>query len=56
MPDLVVFLGTFGGLMLFGATGFILGPVSAALFLTVWDIYGAAFKDVLNEPAPAGAR
>jgi len=26
----------------------------AALFLTVWEIYGAAFKDLLDEPAPAG--
>lgn len=40
---------------MFGASGFILGPVMAALFLTAWDLYGAAFKDVLDEPAPAGA-
>ena len=49
MPDLLVFLGTLGGLLLFGAVGFIIGPIIAALFLTVWDIYGEAFKDYLPE-------
>ena len=59
MPDLLVLLGTLGGLSLFGAVGVIIGPVVAALFITIWEIYGAAFKDVLTEPkeavpAPAG--
>ena len=27
--------------------GFIVGPIVCGLFLTVWDIYGATFKDVL---------
>jgi hypothetical protein len=29
--------------------GFIIGPVVAALFLTVWEIYGRAFADYLPE-------
>ncbi len=50
MPDLLVLLGTLGGLSLFGAVGVIIGPIVAALFLTIWDIYGTAYKDVLTEP------
>jgi len=47
MHDLLILLGTLGGILLFGVVGFILGPIIAALFVTVWDIYGVAFKDVL---------
>ncbi len=32
--------------------GIIIGPIVAALFVTVWDIYGLAFKDVLPEVRP----
>ena len=31
-----------------------IGPIIAALFLTVWDMYGAAFKDVLPATHQAG--
>lgn len=41
LPDLLVLLSTLGGLMMFGAVGFILGPVLAALFVTTWDIFNA---------------
>jgi len=47
MPDLLILLGTLGGLFFFGPIGFIIGPLVCGLFLTVWDIYGATFKDVL---------
>lgn len=47
MSDLLVLLSTLGGLFLFGAIGIIIGPIVAALFVTVWDIYGEAFKDYL---------
>ena len=49
MPDLMILLGTLGGILLFGVVGFILGPVIAALFITVWDIYGKAFDYALVE-------
>lgn len=52
MPDLLILLSTLGGLIVFGAIGFILGPIVAALFLTVWDLYGVAFKEILP-PGPA---
>jgi predicted PurR-regulated permease PerM len=47
MHDLLVLLSTFGGLAMFGLVGFIIGPIVAALFLTVWDLYGAAFREIL---------
>jgi predicted PurR-regulated permease PerM len=47
MPDLMILVGTLGGLFLFGPIGFIVGPLVCGLFLTVWDIYGTTFKDVL---------
>jgi predicted PurR-regulated permease PerM len=47
MPDLLILVGTLGGLFLFGPIGFIVGPIVCGLFLTVWTIYGATFKDIL---------
>jgi predicted PurR-regulated permease PerM len=47
MPDLLILVGTLGGLYFFGAIGLIVGPVVCGLFLTVWEIYGATFRDIL---------
>jgi predicted PurR-regulated permease PerM len=47
MPDLLILIGTLGGLFLFGPMGFIVGPIVCGLFLTVWDIYGATFREIL---------
>jgi len=60
MPDLMILLGTLGGLFAFGAAGVLIGPIIAALFITVWELYGEAFKDVLPdawaaEPEPTDA-
>jgi predicted PurR-regulated permease PerM len=49
MSDLLILLSTLGGIALFGAVGFIVGPVVAALFVTIWHLYGEAFRDVLPE-------
>lgn len=43
MPDYLVLLATIGGIAWFGLSGFILGPVIAALFLTVWEITGKEY-------------
>jgi len=43
MPDYLVLLATLGGLAHFGLTGFIIGPVIAALFITCWEITGVLF-------------
>lgn len=47
MHDLLILFATMGGIYLFGLVGFIVGPILAALFVTVWDIYGVVFRDVL---------
>ena len=47
MPDLLILVGTLGGLYFFGAIGLIVGPIVCGLFLTVWEIYGTTFRDIL---------
>lgn len=54
MSDLLIMLSTLGGLVLFGPLGLVLGPIVAALFVTVWDLYGVAFSEYL--PALPGDR
>ena len=39
MPDYVVLISTLGGMALFGLTGFVIGPVIAALFMACWDLF-----------------
>lgn len=39
MPDYLVLLSTLGGISLFGITGFVAGPVIAALFMSIWAIF-----------------
>ncbi len=39
MPDWVVLISTLGGMELFGITGFVIGPLVAALFMASWDIF-----------------
>ena len=38
MPDYLVLIATLGGIAAFGLAGFVIGPVVAALFLTVWEM------------------
>jgi predicted PurR-regulated permease PerM len=52
MHELLIFFSTLGGLLLFGAMGFILGPILAAMFVTAWEMFGRAFKSELAEPRP----
>lgn len=42
MPDWVVLISTLGGMALFGITGFVIGPLVAALFMASWDIFARA--------------
>ncbi len=49
MHELMIFFGTLGGIIMFGITGIFIGPLIASLFVTVWEIYGVAFKDLLPE-------
>lgn len=54
MHDLLILFSTLGGIAMFGIIGFILGPIIAALFVTIWEIYGVVFKDVLPKVKPFG--
>lgn len=51
LHELVVLLSTLGGIMLLGAIGFIIGPVIAAVFITVWDIYTTAVRGSTVTPS-----
>ena len=50
MPDWVVLLSTLGGLTMFGASGFVIGPVIAALFLAMWVMFA---KEINNTEGAA---
>jgi hypothetical protein len=39
VPDYLLLLATLGGLAVFGASGFVIGPVIAAFFLVVWEMF-----------------
>lgn len=48
MHDLLVLFSTLGGIAIYGIMGFIVGPVIAALFIAVLDMYGMEYRDVLK--------
>lgn len=48
MHTLLIFFSTLGGIALFGIVGFILGPILAAVFLTVTDIYASEYREELE--------
>jgi predicted PurR-regulated permease PerM len=45
MPDYVVLISTLGGIVTFGLSGFVLGPLIAAMFIAVWGISSSAMPD-----------
>jgi len=48
LHELLILFSTLGGLALFGVAGFLIGPIVAALWVTLWDIYGELFADYLS--------
>jgi predicted PurR-regulated permease PerM len=52
MPDLLILLSTLGGISFFGAAGLVLGPMLAALLITVLAIYNRVFADWLDLDQP----
>jgi predicted PurR-regulated permease PerM len=46
MPDYVVLIATLGGMATFGLSGFVIGPLIAAMFMAVWDVVAKAERDV----------
>ena len=49
MHDLYILFSTLGGISMFGILGIIIGPIIAALFITIWEIYGDSFKEFLPD-------
>lgn len=47
MHDLFILFSTFGGISMFGIIGIIVGPIIAALFVSIWEIYGVSFQEYL---------
>lgn len=45
LPDYIVLLSTLGGIAMFGINGFVMGPLVAALFISVWGIFIREFGD-----------
>ena len=54
LPDYIVLISTLGGMSLFGLNGFVIGPVVAAMFIAVWDIFTTEKQEPpLAGPVPA---
>jgi predicted PurR-regulated permease PerM len=50
MPDYLVLLATLGGLSVFGIAGFVIGPVIAAFFLVVWEMFAQEYAAETSAP------
>jgi len=48
MHPLLIFLSTLGGLIVFGLSGFVIGPIIAALFLAIGEMYDKLYDDQLS--------
>jgi predicted PurR-regulated permease PerM len=55
MPDYLVLLATLGGLSVFGLAGFVAGPVIAALFLVMWEMFASEYAPLDDGPRPVVA-
>ena len=53
MPDYVVMITTLGGMVVFGVNGFVLGPVIAAMFFAVWQLYLTTRPVAIAPPGPS---
>lgn len=47
MHELMIFFGTLGGIFMFGFPGIFIGPLIASLFISIWELYGIEFAEVL---------
>jgi predicted PurR-regulated permease PerM len=48
MPELLIFFSTLGGIVVFGASGFMIGPIIAAFFVALWQMYEHYYRNELN--------
>ncbi len=49
MHPLIVLLTTLGGLFLFGISGFVIGPIIAALYMSIMNVYEEYYKTSLEK-------
>lgn len=49
MPDSITLLATIGGLATFGISGFVVGPIIAAFFLSLWVMFGESYNQELSK-------
>ncbi|MBK1693505.1 AI-2E family transporter [Chromatium weissei] len=47
MHELLIFLSSLGGIVMFGLPGIFIGPVIASLFISIWEMYSIEFADFL---------
>jgi predicted PurR-regulated permease PerM len=45
MPDYLILLSTLGGITAMGISGFVIGPIIAALCLAAWDMFAEDFGE-----------
>jgi predicted PurR-regulated permease PerM len=55
LPDFLILVSTLGGLAVFGLSGVVIGPVVAAFFLAVWEMFAQEHAEPVVEAAVAGA-
>jgi hypothetical protein len=55
MPDYLILLATLGGLTVFGLAGFVAGPVIAALFLVMWQMFADEYAPLDSSARAADA-
>ena len=48
MPDAMILLATIGGLATFGISGFVVGPIIAAFFLSLWTMFEEQYSTELS--------
>jgi predicted PurR-regulated permease PerM len=49
MHELMIFLSTLGGIFMFGFSGIFIGPLIASFFISIWEMYGVEFAEVLPD-------
>ena len=45
LPDYLILITTLGGITWFGLSGFVIGPIIAALFISIWQMMGKEFGE-----------
>ena len=53
MPDYLVLISTLGGIAVFGLDGLVIGPVIAAMFIAVWDLFSASRQETQSDNTAA---